>query len=626
LTVLFAWSGDSTHRFDHEMTACNASINYASVAGRTWLRVTGSGATKIFGKSPLGEPSTTYFRFRYRKTGNPSSGGVFLHPFTSGGATAFRLRVGSTGTIILDGASTNGLDTSSALANDTTYILVGQVSTSAASVTIYANDGTTVIDTIAATNTFGLVDNWRMGQIGNSPTIPDYYVTDLVVATTSGEANSTIPAPTAIDGGFPRVAIIGDSLTAMSGANGAYIYTELVNHGFPPQNVYLWGVGGKKIADADLTTRTTAQNITDAVVQLGGIDVAILALGTNDRPSNNATVDAALSTAIGALTSAAPDVDLHWIGLTSKQSASTDDTRVNGRIQNALTGGVGTFWDWDAYIRAIDGGANPSPLWLTTDNTHMTSTGYPYRAEYYVDIFATSAPEEHEGEAALDVTVALTADGSPTVGDTATLTATATLTGAGAPTLAGSATLTAAGTLSAVGSPTFTDSVQLTVTAALSASGSAGYGDSVNLGATTTLEAAGTPTIADAALLGVTGTLTAEGVPHVSGAANLSAAVELVAVGSGGGGAHATLAVTVTLTATGEPHVQAAAAFPVQAALTASGTPAMSAEATLTVVALLTAGFTDDSRDITLTIAGLARRWTTAPVARRFTITPLEDT
>lgn len=40
--------------------------------------------------------------------------------------------------------------------------------------------------------------------------------------------------------------------------------------------------------------------------------------------------------------------------------------------------------DWDAYIRALDDGDVNSPLWLPTDTTHMSPTGYPHRATFLV--------------------------------------------------------------------------------------------------------------------------------------------------------------------------------------------------------------------------------------------------
>lgn len=406
MTVTLKLSGDDlTGVWDAELTAANPLIVADTISGVPWYRVTSSAATKIIGKSPLGSPSTTYFGFRYRATGNPSSSQVLLHPFTSGGATSFRLRRGSTGTLILDGASSNSLDTSSILATNTDYAITGSVSATAATVTITAADGTTVIDTISATNTFGLVDNWRMGQIGSSPALPDWLFRMLLVSDTPVTAAMVLETPDAL--GATQVGIIGDSNMGGLGDN-SYYYDAFVDAGLSTRDTYFWGVGGKRIAVADLTGKTAANNIADATAWLGSIDTWVIALGTNDRPQSDSTINADIDTLLTAIGGTAKII---WIGLTSKATASTDDIRVNGLIQAKLTArGNAEFADWDTHIRGIDGGANPSPYWLTTDSTHMTPLGYEVRSAFVADQLVDTPPEI-TGSGALTLP-ALTASGS----------------------------------------------------------------------------------------------------------------------------------------------------------------------------------------------------------------------
>ena len=483
MAITLKVSGDDlTGEFDSELTAANPLIVAKAISGVPWYKVSSSAATKIIGKSPLGSPSTTYFGFAFRKTGNPASSQVFLHPFTSAGATSFRLRLSSTGTIIMDGASTNTLDTSSVLANNTTYALIGQVSATAMTVTIYAADGTTVVDTITATNTFGLVDNWRMGQIGGSPAIPDWYFRMLLVGDTAITAPTVLATPTTL--GTPRIGIIGDSNTGGVGDNG-YYFDALDAASIDTRNIYFWGVGGKRISVADLTGKTAANNITDAAAWLGTIDTWIVALGTNDRPQVDATINADIDTLLTAIGGTAKVI---WIGLTSKATASADDIRVNNLIQAKLTArGNATFADWDTHIRTIDGGSNPSPYWLTTDSTHMTALGYAERAAFYVDQLADDTPVEVDGTGTLTlagtatraISVTRTATGTLTINGTAQHATTVTRSASGVLELSGTATTagstgrTANGSLAISGTATPTVTIARTATGTLTLTGTA---------------------------------------------------------------------------------------------------------------------------------------------------------
>lgn len=405
MTVMLKVSGDDlTGAWDSELTAASPLIVADTISGVPWYRVSSSAATKIIGKSPLGSASTTYFGFRYRATGNPASSQVLLHPFTSAGATAFRLRRGSTGTIILDGASTNSLDTSSVTATNTDYAVIGAISATVATVTIYAADGVTVIDTITATNTFGLVDNWRMGQIGTTPALPDWLFRMLIVSDTPVTPAMVLEMPAAL--GTKRRAVMGDSNSGENGAGPTHYFSAFVDAGLSTRDMYFWGVGGKRIAGADLTGKTAANNVADAQAWLGTIDEWIIALGTNDRPQPDATINADIGT---ILTAIGPTAKIIWIGLTSKATASADDIRVNNLIKAKLTArGNAVFADWDAHIRSIDGGANPSPYWLTTDTTHMTPLGYQERAAFYAAQLVDDVPMEVDGTGVLVLSGAAT--------------------------------------------------------------------------------------------------------------------------------------------------------------------------------------------------------------------------
>ncbi|MCE0510832.1 SGNH/GDSL hydrolase family protein [Microbacterium sp. KKR3/1] len=583
MTVTLKISGDDlTGVWDSELTAANPLIVADTISGVPWYRVTSSAATKIIGKSPLGSPSTTYFGFRYRATGNPSSSQVILHPFTSGGSTSFRLRRGSTGTIILDGASSNGLDTSSVTATNTDYAITGSVSATAASVTITAADGTTVIDTISATNTFGLVDNWRMGQIGSSPALPDWLFRMLLVSDTPVTAAMVLETPDAL--GATQVGIIGDSNMGGLGDN-SYYYDAFVDAGLSTRDVYFWGVGGKRIAVADLTGKTAANNIADATAWLGSIDTWVIALGTNDRPQSDSTINADIDTLLTAIGGTAKII---WIGLTSKATASTDDIRVNGLIQAKLTArGNAEFADWDTYIRGIDGGANPSPYWLTTDSTHMTPLGYEVRSAYVASLLVDDTPVDVDGTGVL--TLSGSASRTVTVGRSATATlgvsgaasvtvavdrsgsgalvlagaatralvvdrgasgglglngsaessltvdrdATGELVLVGAATTAGAADRTAEGTLGLGGTATFSVSVERTGTSALSLSGTATVTAEVGRAADAVLSLGGVGSVAFSIMRNALGALALTGTAHTGNASPVPDVRTLTAVDVG---------------------------------------------------------------------------------------------
>lgn len=380
MTPLLKWSGDDVGGFDFETTAFNPAFVYDTDGDNACLLFTPTGVA-FLGKSPLGSPATFAMRFAIKLSAYPTASNPIIAPLTSGGASAWRIRLSSTGTLIIDNPSNTSKGTTSAIPLNQWCLVKILATTTTVTVRIYnaKRGGSLIGSEVVATDTFGKVDNLRIGQASSTPVIPPFRLDDILVTDdTSWLAEPTAPAAIT----SPTLGIIGDSLTSMSGANGSYLHDALVAAGKTARNTYLWGVGGKRIAAADLTGKTSAQNIQDAKNTLGTVDTWIVALGTNDRPSDNTTVNAAIDTILSAI-GAGPHIV--WIGLTSKGSASADDIRVNSLIQAKLTArGNASLADWDTHIRAIDGGANPSPYWVTTDTTHMTALGYQERAAYYV--------------------------------------------------------------------------------------------------------------------------------------------------------------------------------------------------------------------------------------------------
>lgn len=395
--VIFKLTGDDAlGQFDHEVGSLHPDIVLETAGGRSRYLVKTSVTVKIAGKSPLGNRSTYYFGIWADFTGNPAGASqVFVHCLNSGGTNAFRLRRGSTGTIILDGAVTNSLATSPVIPA-APFLLVGSIAPDSGTVTIYAADGTTVLGTLSATGTgiFGALDNWRMGQMAGSPAIPDWGFRLLVGDTPITAAMVLETSPPVVGEKF---FIGGDSLTSMSGANGTYVYTELVASGIPPENVYFWGVGGKRISVPSTAStnnngnaKTTMQNIQDARAALGTIDTFLIALGQNDVPFTSPEIEGYVDALLAEI-GAGPKVV--WISLSALQTASADHVRINGILQAKLAARPNSFLaDWNAYIRSVDGGANPSPLW-DVDGIHMTPLGYQtQRAPYFVDQLVDDGP------------------------------------------------------------------------------------------------------------------------------------------------------------------------------------------------------------------------------------------
>lgn len=188
----------------------------------------------------------------------------------------------------------------------------------------------------------------------------------------------------------PRIAVIGDSLTHMGGSGEVFFREALGVAGIPDEHLYYYGVIGKRTTAADSAGKTTVQNIADARAQLGEVDRWVIALGTNDRNSESASY---IRTTIQTVLSAIGSDRVIWVGLTSKGAATAADIQTNTFIQEELRPGD-MYADWDARIRSIDGGADPSPYWNTSDATHMPPLGYRERARFYAEQLASTLDDE----------------------------------------------------------------------------------------------------------------------------------------------------------------------------------------------------------------------------------------
>lgn len=382
-TPVRQWTGDSVFGLDSTFQECNPAILWTT--DRT-LSFGGTG-TRLLRYSPLGLTGYHEVTFYLKKTGNPSSSNPIIAPLTSGGASAYRIRLSSTGTLIVDNSSNAAVGSATtALSDNVWYRVEYTANTTVFELKVFTvSTGVQLGATVGGSSTFGAVDNWRMGQVSSSPNIPTFEVDKIAIWDEAGQNRVIADGATATG---LSVAVIGDSRTNMApdastifGEGQELVGAAFVAAGIDLNNVYFWGVGGKRMTVADLTGKTFANNYADAVAMLGGHpDVVVAHLGKNDEAQNDATINGYLSTLNGIIDSS---VFVRWIGETSRATASADDTRVNGLVSSALaTRGNAEHVDWDSVIRALDGGSNPSSYWQ--DSTHPTHTGYLVLADLYV--------------------------------------------------------------------------------------------------------------------------------------------------------------------------------------------------------------------------------------------------
>jgi len=426
------WTGNGQLGLDPTWQTFNTNIVYdKSTFGSTVLRWDGTG-TRLMAKSPLGLTECA-FSFEYYKTANPASSQVIVGPQTTAAAVAWRIRQSSGGGLIVDNSSSTQVgSTSSALSNNTWYRIEGRQTATTFELKIFDRATNTQLgSTVSATSTFGGVDNFRIGQINSTPNLATFYVANIVIhdsatATLGPVADGENPLVA------PTVALIGDSLLYMSpnattpiGEGPVLIREALEARNVHADSMYLWGLGGKKITGADLSGRSSLVNYTDATTMLGTPDYAVIALGTNNSPDSDSTINTAIDTLLAAISTSTHIV---WVGLASQGTTSTRYMEVNALIQAKIAARTNAeYADWNAYIRSIDGGVTPYPALWQSDGIHMTHDGYVERAEFIASFIDVSSETR-------------TASGTVTISGTANATVSYTKTATGSVALSGTAT------------------------------------------------------------------------------------------------------------------------------------------------------------------------------------------
>lgn len=203
------------------------------------------------------------------------------------------------------------------------------------------------------------------------------------------EHDGTTTTPLGItveDAGRGTLALIGDSNTYRDGAppfgsREATTRARLVAAGWEPDAIYWWGAGGKAMTAPDQYGKTTLQNLADAVAQLGHVDTAVIALGTNDTPKTVEQFTADMNTILDAC--ATYDVgQVLWVNLAYKSANNTNSTTFNPVIKatvEARTGG--RVADWHTYIHTTS--YDPAD-WISEDGTHYTAQGYAKRDAFII--------------------------------------------------------------------------------------------------------------------------------------------------------------------------------------------------------------------------------------------------
>lgn len=204
------------------------------------------------------------------------------------------------------------------------------------------------------------------------------------------EWNGTVSNPLSFEiepAGLGTIAVIGDSNTYRDGAppfgsREATTRSRLVAAGWAASDIYWYGAGGKAMIAADQYGKTTLQNLDEAKAQLGNIDRAVIALGTNDTPKTtaqfttdmNVILDKCVTLGIG---------EVVWVNLAYKASNNTNSTTFNPIINTVI--GARSFAqvaDWHTYIHTTTYSAGD---WITEDGTHYTAQGYAKRDAFIIE-------------------------------------------------------------------------------------------------------------------------------------------------------------------------------------------------------------------------------------------------
>lgn len=319
---------------------------------------------------------------------------------------------------------------------------------------------------------------------------------------------------------IPTLAIIGDSTTERATEVTAPPTREAATRallngvGWADESIYWYGRGGKRIAAADNTGKTSMQNLTDAIALLGGRpDRLIVGLGTNNGGQTTAEFDAEMDTLIAAI-AAAGVPEVLWVNIGVYNVANNQALLMNPRIQAKLAAAPApTVWrylDWNEYIHR--NGVYDVNDWIagTGDTTHMSVQGWAKRDAWIIDRLQNIPEVPTTGSGVGTTTTSGNGVGSVVrsgVGTSGTVTTSAT--GAGVSTRAGSGTGstvtsgdgTGASSRAGAGSGTTTTSASGTGSSARAGSGSgsvtttgSGVGGTVRSGSgsgTTTTEAFG---------------------------------------------------------------------------------------------------------------------------------------
>lgn len=451
MTVIAHYSRRNAFGLNQSWQTWNSNLTINS-SGE--LELTSGSGTRLMAKSPLSLGTTQYFTIYLKKPGNPSSSNPIIAPLDSGGSSAWRIRLGSTGTLLLDNASNSNLGTISALSNDTLYRIELVMTTTTYDMRVYVGEtGTQHGSTLSGSSTLGLVTNFRWGQANSTPTVPAVVIPKLAMGDAAiGQFDDRA------DAAGDTVMFIGDSKFDMDSdqssttpADGPDLIGDALEVvGWDLSNAVLYSMGGKRIAVADNAGKTFAQNYADLKNQLGAAPTYLfIELGTNDRAQSDSTINADIDTALAAVDSS---VYIYVVGLTSKVSASSDDIRVNGLWAAKLaTRGDGEVLDWDSYIHGLDGGANPGDYFIAGDSTHLSYLGNSTKATWMASILVPDAPE---GTGSLAYGFALTGAGEIAPEGTGTLAHTWAVSGAGETTREGTGALTHAWGLTGAGETT----------------------------------------------------------------------------------------------------------------------------------------------------------------------------
>lgn len=193
-----------------------------------------------------------------------------------------------------------------------------------------------------------------------------------VVETSNLVSGRTIPTPSRF-----KIAVIGDSLTHMSGLGQGFFEKTMDSFGFDRSDLYWWGVPGKQINATDTGGKYTQQNVIDAKATLGSVNVFVIALGTNNRTTSDALLISSTTNVMNEIGSSSKVI---WVGIGLANQNDADSIRANNAIKNVVNGFAnGTFVDWNTFIHGFSG---TDDRW-STDGVHMTPSGYLERSDYY---------------------------------------------------------------------------------------------------------------------------------------------------------------------------------------------------------------------------------------------------